>query len=173
MSTNWRYFPQTSMPPKQLLDVVAAFDANHDKFASPHNKLNSNSVLACVANNLERAGFDVERGKSEAALIKVPVLYGENGIVEKFFCADAFHPSTGTVVEVEAGRATVNFQFLKDFYESCMMQDAQYLCIAVRNLYEGGGAKSKDYEKVVLFFTTLFASERMQIPLRGIMIIGY
>jgi hypothetical protein len=54
-----------------------------------------------------------------------------------------------------------------------MMLDANYLCIAVRNIYESSGTQSKDFEKVVTFFKTLYASGRITIPLKGIMIIGY
>jgi hypothetical protein len=37
------------------------------------------------------------------------------------------------VVEVEAGRGVVNYQFLKDFFEACTMVGVEKLCIAVRN----------------------------------------
>jgi hypothetical protein len=46
--------------------------------------------------------------------IHVPVLFGANGKVEKSFDADAYSPKAGFVLEVEAGRAVANNQFLKD-----------------------------------------------------------
>ena len=49
-----------------------------------------------------------------------------------------------------------------------MMHDV-YLAIAVRNSYGGGN----DFEKVVRFFDTLYASNRLQLPLKGILVIGY
>ena len=51
-----------------------------------------------------------------------------------------------------------------------MMHNVDYLGIAVRNIYR---ASSKDFEKVVQYFETLFASNRLQLPLKGILIIGY
>ena len=103
----------------------------------------------------------------------MPVLFGRNGKAEKAFDADAYHEETGFVVEVEAGRGVVNNQFLKDLFQACMMHDVNYLAVAIRNLYGGGGRSSKDFEVVVTFFDTLYASQRLQLPLRGVTIIGY
>ena len=61
----------------------------------------------------------------------MPVLYGNNGKVDKAFEADAYHVEQCFVVEVEAGRATANNQFLKDLFQACMMDEVKYLCIAV------------------------------------------
>lgn len=46
-----------------------------------------------------------------------------------------YHKETKTVVEVEAGRALTNYQFLKDLFEACMMNKAEFLVVAVRNSY--------------------------------------
>jgi len=70
---------------------------------------------------------------------------------------------------VEAGRAVVNNQFLKDFFEACMMQDVDYVVIAVRNDYRG----NNDFEAVCAFFEALYASQRMILPLKGVTLIGY
>jgi hypothetical protein len=50
-----------------------------------------------------------------------------------------------------------------------MMQDVEYLSIAVRNVYR----KAKDWEKVCTFFETMYASSRLELPLKGVLIIGY
>ena len=50
-----------------------------------------------------------------------------------------------------------------------MMHDVFYLAIAVRNIYRA----SCHFDTVCRFFDTLYASERLQLPLRGIVIIGY
>ena len=113
--------------------------------------------------------FRVEVGKKATEKISVPVLFGINGRLEKYFEADAYHEQEGFVVEVEAGRALVNNQFLKDLFQACMMHDVKYLAIAVRNLYHG----SDDFGKIVRFFDTLYTSRRLTLPLEGILIIGY
>ena len=73
------------------------------------------------------------------------------------------------VLEVEAGRGFLNNQFLKDFFEACIMADVDYCVIAVCNIY----LKSNDFEKVKAFFDSMYASDRMKIPLRGLLLIGY
>jgi RHS repeat-associated protein len=115
------------------------------------------------------AGFTVELGKKAEQKINVPVLFGLNGRLEKSFDADAYHQAGGFVVEVEAGRGVVNNQFLKDLFQACMMHDVFYLAIAVRNVYKG----RQDFEVVCRFLSTLYASQRLQLPLRGILVVGY
>jgi hypothetical protein len=72
-------------------------------------------------------------------------------------------------LEVEAGRAVVNYQFLKDIFQACMMYGVEYLIIAVRNDYQ----KKDDFQKVCVFLETLYISNRLSLPLKGILIIGY
>jgi len=50
-----------------------------------------------------------------------------------------------------------------------MMDEVEYLALAVRNLY----AKNNDFERVCVFFETLYASRRLEPPLKGILVIGY
>ena len=73
------------------------------------------------------------------------------------------------VVEVEAGQATENHRFLKDIFEACMMFDVEYLVLAVRNIYR----KHDDFQRIFTFLETLYISNRLQLPLKGILLIGY
>ena len=130
-------------------------------------------MLEVIAPGLQNLGFVVETGKRKSEKIPVPALFGTNGNVDKSFEADAFHAESGFVLEVEAGRAVVNNQFLKDLFQACMMHDVKYLGIAARSLYEGGSTRSRDFERVLAFFDTLYASNRLEFPLRGILLIGY
>jgi hypothetical protein len=155
------------------LSVVAAFEASHASFTSDEHKFNSNEALALVAPHLKALGFAVESGKKKVEKISVPVLYGNSGTIDKSFDADAYHEEGKFVIEVEAGRGLVNYQFLKDLFQACMMDEVEYLCIALRNVYVAGGIKSQDFNHVVRWFDTLYASNRLQLPLKGILIIGY
>lgn len=167
---SWQYFPRHSACSKFLKDVVEVFDSHSDVIASHENVgQTSDEVLGKVRSRLEALGFQVESGKTSGAKIKVPVLYGRNGKIEKSFDADAYHPSERVVLEVEAGRGVSNYQFLKDLFQACVMQDVDYLAIALRRDYRG----SNDFEKVCTFFDTIYASNRLVLPLSGIMIIGY
>ena len=70
---------------------------------------------------------------------------------------------------MEAGRATENNQFLKDIFEACMMFDVEYLVLAVRNEYR----THKDFDKIYQFLETLYISNRLHLPLKGVLLIGY
>ena len=132
---NWQYYPKSDQCPKHLLSVVKVFEGQEKKIGSRNHKLKSNEVLAVVARDLVKLGFAVEKGKKAVEKIKVPVLFGLNGRLEKSFEADAFDEKTGTVLEVEAGRAVVNNQFLKDLFQACLMHGVYYLVIAVLTRY--------------------------------------
>ena len=170
---NWSHWPRSDVPTDLTRRIVDVFELALPEIDSSENGLPSNKVLEHVTDGLLGLGFKVEVGKKKSEKIHVPVLFGLNGQLEKSFEADAYHVEEGYVIEVEAGRAVVNNQFLKDLFQACMMKGVDYMAIAVRNLYEGGGAKSRDFARVVAFFDTLYASNRLKLPLKGIVVIGY
>lgn len=166
---NFQFYPKNKQITHDLKSVVDVFKANVTKFESPKFTLESNEVLNHVANDLKNIGYRVETSKKSSDKILVPVLYGLNGQMEQRFDADAYNEEKGIVVEVEAGRAVTNYQFLKDLFEACVMSDVNYLVIAVRNEYRN----SLDFKKVITFFNTLYTSNRLQLPWKGVLIIGY
>jgi len=166
----WQHFPKHSACSDFLRNVVSAFEDVGDEIASLDNVGQvSNDALAKVRPGLEQLGFIVESSKKTEGKIKVPVLYGANGKVEKSFEADAYHEAEKTVIEVEAGRGVTNYQFLKDLFQACVMQNVDYLVIAIRQDYRG----SDDYQKVISFIETIYASNRLILPLKGVLIVGY
>ena len=166
----WQHFPKHSPCPESLRKITDCFEVVAEEISSHKNVgQNSNSVLGKIRDGLLNIGFIVESSKTSEGKIKVPVLYGANGKIDKYFDADAYHPIDKIVLEVEAGRGVTNYQFLKDLFQACVMQDVDYLAIAVRQDYRG----SKDYEKVVTFIETIFASDRLKLPLNAVLIIGY
>lgn len=58
-----------------------------------------------------------------------------------------------------------------------MMVEVEYLVIAVLNEYKfkanGQERSSHDYQSVKTFLETLYVSNRLQLPLKGILLIGY
>ena len=166
---NWVFFPRSAAPPPVAHKLLEAFKECLPSFASDKHSLESNAVLACMAPSLAAIGFQVEAGKKKAGKVSVPVLFGRNGKIEKAFEADAYHRDAQFVLEVEAGRGVVNNQFLKDLFQACMMQGVDYLGIAVRNSYRG----ADDFDKVYRFFDTLYTSDRLRLPLKGLLLIGY
>ena len=166
---NWQYFPKSKQTIDTLLKVIECFNVIGPEISSKHFKYHSNEVLEKIRSPLESLGFKVETGKKRKEKIRVPVLFGLNGKPEKSFDVDGFHEESKIVLEVEAGRAVDNNQFLKDFFEACVMYDVDYLILAIRKSYRGG----KDFEKILTFFDTMYASGRMTIPLKGLLVIGY
>jgi hypothetical protein len=49
------------------------------------------------------------------------------------------------------------------------MSDVKYAALAVRNIYK----RSNDFDTVATFLETLYVSNRLQLPLDGIILIGY
>lgn len=165
----YQYYPKSNAIPEHLLEVVTVFSEKWNEIKSEEHQYNSNKVLDIVRNGLEDFGYIIEKSKKAEDKIKVPVLFGLNGKLEKYFDADGVNLQTKTVIEVEAGRAVTNYQFLKDLFQACMMSQIEYLVIAVRITYRN----NPDFQSVVAFFDTLYASARIQLPLHGILIIGY
>lgn len=165
----WIYFPKSNRPHPLCEQIVQAFAASLAGIGSADNKRDSNTVLSIVSPALRGRGFAVEASKKRIDKIHVPVLFGRGGKVAKAFEVDAFHAEQGFVLEIEAGRAVDNNQFLKDLFEACMMHDAEYFCVAVRRNYRG----KDDYEIVTTFLETLYASRRLTLPLKGVLVIGY
>jgi hypothetical protein len=163
-------YPRSARTTQVAQWVVDEFQNNAAAISSKSGReLTSNEVLEIVRPGLERIGFAVEKDKTSSGKIKVPVLFGLNGTFSKTFDADGFHQASGIVLEVEAGRAVSNYQFLKDLFQACMMQDAQHLIIAVRQIYKG----NHDFDSVTGFFETLYVSGRMNLPLTSVTIVGY
>lgn len=165
----WQFFPKSKIIPNHLIEVVDVFENNLNKINSDLYTYSSNEVLDKISISLESINYKVEKSKKSIDKIKVPVLFGPNGKLEKYFDADGFNELTKTVIEVEAGRAVTNYQFLKDLFQACMMFDVDYLVIALRKTY----LKNQDFKTVITFFDTLYASGRLRLPLEGILIIGY
>ncbi len=166
---NWQCYPKRKEIPNHLKDVVDIFILNQRVISSDDFTLNSNDVLEIISLNLLELNYQVEVSKKAIDKIKVPVLFGMNGKLEKYFEADDYNEELKTVIEVEAGRAVTNYQFLKDLFQACMMHDVDFLVIAVRNTYR----TNKDFQSVMTFFDSLYASGRLILPLKGILIIGY
>ncbi|MFA5077873.1 MAG: hypothetical protein WC541_00130 [Dehalococcoidia bacterium] len=167
---NWQYFPKSREIPPHLKDVVDVFSSNLNRIDSQSFTHNSDQVLEKLSRDLKKKGFIIEKSKKAKDKISVPVLFGKNGIPEKTFNADGIQKKTNTVLEIEAGRGVTNNQFLKDLFEACMMHEIDYLIIALRNIYL---ETNKDYNKVITFFETMYASGRLALPLKGILVIGY
>jgi hypothetical protein len=165
----FQFFPRSQGITKSIRDIITCFELEEDKIKSPDFNLSSNEVLEVIRPHLEKIDFICETGKSREKKIHVPVLFGYDNKIDKSFNADALSKDGKIVIEIEAGRATENNQFLKDIFQACMMFEVEYLVIVVRNTYRG----HKDFDIVHMFLETLYISNRLHLPLKGIVLIGY
>lgn len=83
-----------------------------------------------------------------------------------FSITDAISADKKIVIEVEAGRATENHQFLKDIFEASMMFGVEYLVIAMRKIYRN----HNDSERIYPFLETMYITNRIKLPLKGILL---
>jgi hypothetical protein len=165
----YQFFPRSVGLTEAVKKLVECFLAVEDRIDSKSNNLKSDEVLAMLRPHLLKIGMMVEAGKKDSEKIKVPVLFGFDNNVDKYFNADAISEDGKIVLEVEAGRAVENYQFLKDIFQACMMHGVEYLVLAVRNTYRG----HDDFKQIYTFLETLYISNRLALPLRGILLIGY
>ena len=166
---NYQLFPRSVSITKEIQNIIDCFVAEYEKIDSSKNNFKSDEVLKIISPQLIKLNFSVETGKSIENKINVPVLFGINNHIDKSFNADALSDDGRIVIEVEAGRATENNQFLKDLFQACMMFNVEYLVIAVRNVYRN----HNDFEIIYTFLETLYISNRIRLPLKGVLLIGY
>jgi len=174
---NYQFFPRSHGVTTEIKAIIDCFKQIEPQLEEENVQRTSNEVLALVRPHLEGIGFAVETGKGKEEKIDVPVLFGENNEVDKSFFADALSADGKIVIEVEARRAVRNNQFLKDIFQACMMFEVEYLVIAVLNEYKfnSGGRQTigHDYQEIKTFLETLYVSNRLRLPLKGILLIGY
>lgn len=165
----YQLFPRSFGITEQVKEAINCFEKNFHSIDSEHFNYSSNEVLEIVRNDLENIGFKIEKSKRQDDKIRVPVLFGLNNKIDKFFDADGISEDLSIVLEVEAGRAYRNNQFLKDIFQACMMPSVEYLILTVRNTYHN----SDDFQSIFTFIETLYVNGRLQLPLKGIVLIGY
>jgi len=171
---NWISFPKTEPIPEYILKTIEIFEDYSEEIDSTKNdnnddRLSSDKVLSILEGKFTALGYRVEKSKKSIDKVRIPVLYGELGKEELAFEADAFHKEWKTVIEVEAGRAFLNYQFLKDIFQASMMMDTNYLILAVRNLYKG----KNDFSKIKSFIEVIYLTNKIKLDLKGIILVGY
>ena len=171
---NWSYFPKTDPLQSVLNDTINIFEKNFAKIDSSKNdtnelRLKSDDVLKILEKDFLEANYEIETSKKKINKIRVPVLFGHQGTTAQAFEVDGWHKDNRIVLEIEAGRAESNNQFLKDIFEASVMVHIDYLVLAVRTIY----INKKDYEIIQGWLDTLYATNRIKFSLKGILLIGY
>lgn len=171
-------FPRTKPPPAFAADLVGVF-ARHERSIATDKLakgLTSDTVVARIAPDLARLGFEVETGKRAHQRIARPVYFGEEGTPTVRYDIDAYHPEWKCGLEVEAGRAWMGNAVYRDIVQALVMVDVDWLALAVPNTYrfKSGGRDTfnKDYEKTRDLVEALYGHTRIRLPY-GLVLIGY
>jgi hypothetical protein len=170
----WKFYPSRSPAPEWVADVVAAFAGAGPEIDSRSNHgVTSDAALASVRGSLVELGFQVEGSKSKADRISRPVLFGEIGKSRLAYEVDGYNPEHRAVLEVEAGRGAANNADYRDLIRASLMVDADYLILAMMLEYTAGKTTVRSYDQTRDRIDAVYASDRLKLPLKGILLVGY
>jgi len=170
----WSYFPRNEHAPPWVTDlvgVVAGVEAVISTETVPTG-LSSDQVLQAIAPGLIDLGYAVESSKRRADKNFRPVLFGDNGRTEVSYEIDAFHDQLGIAVEVEAGRGAANNADYRDIVRTSLILDADYLALLMPIAYRSTQTV-RAFQKTRSQLEAIYASNRLQLPFAGVLLIGY
>lgn len=173
----WKYYPPRSRPPDWVQPMVSAFASAKVSIDSGQRQIKSDKALAALRPALEALEFEVEAGKKRAQKIRRPVLFGELGREDLAYEVDAFHPGYGIALEVEAGRGARGNAVYRDLIQASLLVDACFLVLAVQVSYRhksgGKDVVVQSYRDTRNILDAIYASNRLTLPLQGVLLVGY
>ena len=173
------YFPRSKRVPEHLLELRPPMQKMHEfvyKRGLDGWNTTSNQATAHIAAELDKLLYSVDR-YPKGNRVNLPLLFGPDGIKQRGHQADAYREDAdgrATVIEIEAGTAVANNAYLKDIFEACMVDNVDYLVLAVRKLYQADkGGPNPHFQFVKRALDTLYTSDRLRLPFKGVWLIGY
>jgi hypothetical protein len=175
---HWVYYPSRDPAPPWVDAFVAAVAAVEGAIRSSSvSGLTSDAVLAKLRPGLEAIGYRVETGKTKAERIRLPVLFGDQGVPRVRYEVDAVHDDLGVLVEVEAGRGARGNAVYRDLIRSSLIVDARYLVLGVMSDYRhqssGREITVHSYDDAKGMLDAIYASQRLHLPFEGVLLFGY
>lgn len=171
-------FPRTE-PPRDFVSSVVTVFREHDAEISTvalAKGLSSDAVMSILRNDLCKLGFEIEAGKANAAKLKRPVFFGQDGKPSRQYEIDGFNRAWRCGIEIEAGRAWMGNAVYRDLIQAMVMVDLEHLILAVPMIYkyQSGGrpTSSKDYDNTISVADALYSHSRIKMPY-SLTIIGY
>lgn len=170
----WSYFPRNERAPVWVEQFVQVVTASEKTISTVEAKtgLSSDEVLKELSTGLTALGYVVESGKTKAAKISRPVLFGENGVAEVSYEIDAFHDELGVAVEVEAGRGAANNADYRDLVRTSLILDAEFLAMLMPITYRST-TSIQAYTRTRNQLDAIYASSRLKLPFHGVLLVGY
>lgn len=170
----WKFYPARTKPPAWVDGVASVFATARDAIDSRTSQgVTSDLALAALRPGLQALRFDIETSKTNAGKIRRPVLFGDRGRPRVAYEVDGFHAEHGIVLEVEAGRGAANNADYRDLVRTSLIVDAQYLVLAMMLEYRTGRMTMRSYDRTRERLDAIYASERLRLPFKGVLLIGY
>lgn len=72
-----------------------------------------------------------------------------------------------------AGRGAANNADYRDLVRASLMVDVDYLILAMMLEYRSGHQVTRSYEQTKRRLNAIYASDRLKLPLKGILLVGY
>jgi hypothetical protein len=172
----WKFYPSRMAAPEWVPRVIAVFAHAASKIDSKSNHgVSSDAVLAALRPALVELGFAIESSKKKADKIWRPVLFGEAGESVVAYEVDGFHQELGIILEIEAGRGAMNNADYRDLVRSSLIVDAEFLILGQMLEYRAGkkDAVTPSYKRTRDQLDAIYASERLKLPFKGVLLVGY
>ena len=171
----WCLFPWHLSAPNWVGEFANAVEKNQKVINSEeHNKFDSDEVLKALEKDLENIGWKIETWKKDIQKIFRPVLYGDKGKTRVSYEIDGWHPEHKIVLEIESGRGWMGNAFYRDLIRTSIIQDADYLILGMRLSYSYCKVKSQnDYAKAKEQLDAIYASGRLTLPFKGVLLFGW
>lgn len=179
---SWSYFPRHQRPPEWAYEVVhvtaSVEETIHTRVPGKQpDETSSDAVLRALTPGLVRLGYEVETGKKRGEKVRRPVLFGDDGRPQLTYEVDAFHDAEGVVVEVEAGRGAQNGADYRNIIRASLLLNAEFLAmwLPISYHFKVGGRQSKTaaYANTRSTLEAIYSSQRLVLPFRGVLLIGY
>jgi hypothetical protein len=174
---SWKYYPPRIRPPGWVAPLIAAFASAASSIESRSISTSSDSALAALRTSLVALNFEVEAGKAKADKLRRPVLFGEMGHEDLAYEVDAFHAEDGIALEVEAGRGARGNAVYRDLIQTSLLVDARFLVLSVQLAYRHKTGEREvtvqSYRDTRNLLDAIYASNRLLLPLEGILLVGY
>ena len=169
----WTYFPRNLEAPPWVAEFVEVVSHEQASLQPSDGTLTSDQALDVLRPGLSLIGYQVEG--DEAGLIRRPVLFGDEGSPQVTYEVDAFHPDHKVLVEIEAGRGWQGNAVFRDIVRTSLIADADYLVIGMLQRYIFGKNQTvnRSYEAARSLFDAIYASGRLGLPFKGILLFGY
>lgn len=117
MSIQYQYFPKSSRIPDLLSLLILVFQQKDECITSSIFQLDSNDVLQCLSDKIIQLGYKVEISKRANDKIRIPVLFGRNGALEKILKLIATTQYRKLLLRLKQDELSLIINFLKIYFK--------------------------------------------------------